>query len=87
MKYILFVGENAAEYCFLANMRYKRDGICTGYIRRQIYISVPTSKKDKKYVIKKSFNQSACMNAEIERGRGGGSVFPPNKDLSTRVGD
>ena len=147
MKYILFVGENAAEYrrykmrqaiwnknqtmlswpelvlhkspgkgaqwfaesntirvknfrptrppggsknvilCFLANMRYIRDGICTGYIRRRIYISVPAGKKDKKYLIKKSINQSACMNAEIERGRGGKSVFSPNKDLGTRVGD
>ena len=27
------------------------------------------------------------MNAEIERGRGGKSVFSPNKDLGTRVGD
>ena len=26
------------------------------------------------------------MNVEIERGRGE-SVFPPNKDLGTRVGD
>ena len=38
-------------------------------------------------IIKKSINQSACMNAEIERGRGGKSVFSPNKDLGTRVGD
>ena len=32
-------------------------------------------------------NQSACMNAEIERGKGGERVFSPNKDLGTRVGD
>ena len=38
-------------------------------------------------IIKKSINQSACMIAEIERGRGGKSVFSPNKDLGTRVGD
>ena len=52
-----------------------------------LYISVPAGKKDKKYLIKKSINQSACMNAEIERGRGGKSVFSPIKDLGTRVGD
>ena len=27
------------------------------------------------------------MNADIERERGGKSVFSPNKDLGTRVGD
>ena len=80
-------GSKNVILCFLANMRYIRDGICTGYIRRRIYISVPAGKKDKKYLIKKSINQSACMNAEIERGRGGKSVFSPNKDLGTRVGD
>ena len=66
-------------------MRYIRDGICTGYIRRRIYISVPAGKKDiKKYLIQKSINQSGCMNAEIERGRRE-KVFFPNKDLGTRV--
>ena len=80
-------GSKNVILCFLANMRYIRDGICTGYIRRRIYISVPAGKKDKKYLIKKSINQSACMNAEIERGRGGKSVFSRNKDLGTRVGD
>ena len=52
-----------------------------------MYTSVPAGKKDKKYLIKKSIYQSACMNAKIERGRGGKSVFPPNKDLGTRVAD
>ena len=41
--------------------------------------------KDKMYLIKKLKKQSACMNAQIERG-GGGKCFP-NKDLGTRVGD
>ena len=63
-------------------MGYIRDGICTGYIRRWIYIGVPAGKKIQ---IKKSITQSACMNAEIERGRG--KCFSPNKDLGTRVGD
>ena len=67
-------------------MRYIRDGICTGYIRRWIYISVPPGKKEKKYLIKKSINQSAYMNAEIKSGRGESDVSP-NKDLGTRVGD
>ena len=40
--------------CFLENMRYIRNGICAGYIRRWIYISVPAGKKDTKYLIKKS---------------------------------
>ena len=58
---------------FLANIRYIRDGICTGYIR-WIY---PQVKKDTKYLIKKSINQSACMNAEIESGRGEKVCVPP----------
>ena len=69
-------------------MRYIRDGICTEYIRRRIYIGVPAVKKDlKKVLILKSINQSACMNDEIDWGRGGKSVFSPNKYLGTRVGD
>ena len=39
-------GSKNVILCFLANMRYIRDGICTGYIRRRIYISVPAGKKD-----------------------------------------
>ena len=54
--------------------------ICT------MYISVPACKKYKSYSIKKSINQSAYMNAEIERGRGK-KCFSPNKDLGARVGD
>ena len=63
-----------------------RDGICTGYIRRRIYISQPAGKKDTKYLIKKSINYSASMNAEIERGREA-KVFFPNKDLGAIDGD
>ena len=75
-------GSKNVILCFLENIRYIREGICTGYIRRQIYISVPAGKKDKKYLIKKTINQSACMIARIERGRGGGeSVCPPTKIL------
>ena len=43
------------------------------------YISVPAGKKDNKYLVKKSINQSACMNAKIERVRGGEVFFPPTK--------
>ena len=59
-------------------MRYIRDGICTGYIRRRIYISVPAGKKDTKYLIKKIYQSINLydMNAEIERGRGGNVFFP-----------
>ena len=58
-----------------------------GYLYRiHIYISVTAGKKDTKYLIKKSINQSACMNAKIERGKEE-KVFSPNKDLGTRVGD
>ena len=57
--------------CFLANMGYIRDIICTGYTihkKADIHqISVPQEKKETN---KKLINQSACMNAEIERGRG-----------------
>ena len=55
-------------------MRYIRVGICKGYIRRPVFNQ-------------KSINQSACTNAKIEMGRGGKSVFSPNKDIGTRVGD
>ena len=51
---------SARWVCFLANMRYIRVGIYTGYIRRRIYISVLTGKKDKKYLIKK-INQSISL--------------------------
>ena len=45
-----------------------------------LYISVPAGKKDKKkYLIQKSINQSSYMNAEIEWGRGGKSVFFPQQ--------
>ena len=54
---------------------------------RLIYISVPASKKDTKYLIKQSINQSACMNAEIERGRRVKSDITPNKDIGTKVRD
>ena len=46
------------------------------YVISRIYISVPAGKKDTKYLIKKYMNQSTCMNAEIERGRGGHVIFP-----------
>ena len=46
------------------------ESIWTGYIRRQINIRVPVGKKDKNYLIKKSINQSAYINAAIEMGRG-----------------
>ena len=78
-------GSKKVILCFLANMIYnihKR-----GYLYRiHIYISVTAGKKDTKYLIKKSINQSACMNAKIERGKEE-KVFSPNKDLGTRVGD
>ena len=35
------VGQKNVILCFLANMRYIRDGICTGHIRRRVYVSVP----------------------------------------------
>ena len=65
-------------------MRYIRDNICTGYIRARIYISITPGKQDTKCLIKKLINKSAYMNAEIKRGRGGGEVFSPHKDLGTR---
>ena len=34
-------GSKNVIFCFLANMRYIRDGICTGHIRRRVYFSVP----------------------------------------------
>ena len=34
-------GSKNIVICFLANMRYVKDGIRTGYIRKRIYISVP----------------------------------------------
>ena len=34
-------GSKNVILCFLENMRYIRDGICTGHIRRQVYFSVP----------------------------------------------
>ena len=37
------------------------------------------TKADKKELI----NQVTCMNAEIKRGREGGRIFPPNRDLGT----
>ena len=47
----------------------------------------PQAKRYKKYSIK-NFNQSlTCTNAEIEQGRGGKKVFPPTKDIGTRVGE
>ena len=34
-------GSKKCIVCFLENMRYIRDGICIGHIRRRVYISVP----------------------------------------------
>ena len=62
-------------------MRYIRDVICTGYIKRQIHNGVLVGKKkiQKHKLIEKLINQSTCMNAEIEKGRGGKGVFPPTE--------
>ena len=70
-------------------MIFIRYSLCTGNIRRWIYCTsvYPQVKKIKKYLIQKSINQSSYMNAEIEWGRGGKSVFFSNKDLGTRVVD
>ena len=38
-------GSKNVILCILANMRYVRDGICTGYIKRWIHVSVPGDKK------------------------------------------
>ena len=77
-------GSKNVILCFLANMRYIREDICTGYIRKRIYISVPPGKKDKK-IFNQSINQPVWM-PRLKRG-GGKSIFSPNKDLGTRVGD
>ena len=56
--------------CFLANMRYIRDCICTGYIRRRIYISLPAGKKDKSiYSKNQSINQPVLMPRLKRSGR------------------
>ena len=47
------------------------------YTYTHTYISVYPCKTDTKYLIKKSINQSACMNAEIESGRGEKVCVPP----------
>ena len=39
-------------------------------------------------ILTEKFNRSiTCTNAEIERGRGGRSFFPPTKDIGTSMGD
>ena len=64
--------------CFLANMRYIRDSFVQDTYSKKAdtqYTSVyPWVKKCN--IINPKIEQSACMNAEIESGRGG-SVFPP----------
>ena len=66
---------------------YIREGICTGYIWRRIYISVPTGKKDRKYLIKNQpINQPLWM-PQIERKGGGECFFPLQRSIGTRVRD
>ena len=44
-------GSKNVILCFLENMRYIRDGICTGHRRSRICISVPAGKKDTKNIL------------------------------------
>ena len=68
-------------------MRYIRDSICTGHT--SVYISVPAGKKDKKYLIKNQSNlyESQYLKKTWTGGGGEKGVFPPTKDIGTRVGD
>ena len=62
-------------------MRYIRDNIGTGHIRRGVYSTSVYLQVKKRYKVfnKKSINQSpVCTNAEIELG-GGTMGFSPNK--------
>ena len=53
-----------------------------------LYISVPPGKKDTKYLIGKSINQSPKRLPRLNGGsRGRKRVFPPTKDKGKRVGD
>ena len=58
--------------CFLANKRYIRDSICTGYITKAGKHQGIHGKKDQNLSINKLINQLTCMNAEIKRGRRSG---------------
>ena len=74
----------------LANMRYIRDGICTGHIRRRVYFSsVYLQVKKIQSILTK--NQSINCLYECRdwtmNGRGGGKCFPPTKEIGTRVED
>ena len=74
----------------LANMRYIRDGICTGHIRRRVYFSsVYLQVKKIQSILTK--NQSINCLYECRdwtmNGRGGGKCFPPTKETGTRVED
>ena len=48
---------------------------------------IPAGKKDTKYLIRKSINQSPVRMPRLNGGRGRKRVFPPTKDKGKRVGD